>query len=703
MKNKIFKKLIVSLLVVSEFMTGINVSALTKEETVYTKLNSDGSINNITFREHLFDYKENSIIDKTNLKNIKNINGNEEYEVKDDVITWKSNGNDIYYQGDYEGKLPISLSIKYYLDNKEINAKDLEGQKGKVRIVYTFTNNLSKKVKINGKEETLYVPFMILTTTALNNSDNKNIKVSNGKVIDNGLTSMVVLLSSPGLYESLKIDELKELNKVELSFDTENAKLGTMYSIATPTNLEDNESGLFTDINELYSKINLLQSNMNNIVDASNKLSSGSKQIDTGVTELNTKLQELVKKYNYYRNLGPDTLKNELLKIVEENLDKILPSLEEDIINETSTLIKENKKDLASSIIDSTKKNTKLVIENEVNKAISNLNLNDFVNSVINSNLLNTLKNDEEIKNLKLVLEQKLKEEITKKVGEAYSLVNESLNVNKSNEEMENYIDSIAREYDIPYDKAKEIVFRVKADTVSDIKTNFTKNNPTEKIISDLSNEEYLNNLINNYVGELNKKLQYFLENDSIIKEYTSNIKDKILESIKKDLSNNDIYMNLDIKNYIDGLINEIIDKTTTDITNKYSDDYTRKVANNIFEKQFSEEEVDSKLKEILNIYKDDIDEKVHLLDTTINTLSDSINLLNAGSKGLSNGMDALNKGLIKYNNEGISRLNKIVNGDVKTYQKRIEALMKLGTNYKTIDSINSNANGNSKIIFMVE
>lgn len=703
MKNKIFKKLIVSLLVVSEFMTGINVSALTKEETVYTKLNSDGSINNITFREHLFDYKENSIIDKTNLKNIKNINGNEEYEVKDDVITWKSNGNDIYYQGDYEGKLPISLSIKYYLDNKEINAKDLEGQKGKVRIVYTFTNNLSKKVKINGKEEILYVPFMILTTTALNNSDNKNIKVSNGKVIDNGLTSMVVLLSSPGLYESLKIDELKELNKVELSFDTENAKLGTMYSIATPTNLEDNESGLFTDINELYSKINLLQSNMNNIVDASNKLSSGSKQIDTGVTELNTKLQELVKKYNYYRNLGPDTLKNELLKIVEENLDKILPSLEEDIINETSTLIKENKKDLASSIIDSTKKNTKLVIENEVNKAISNLNLNDFVNSVINSNLLNTLKNDEEIKNLKLVLEQKLKEEITKKVGEAYTLVNESLNVNKSNEEMENYIDSIAREYDIPYDKAKEIVFRVKADTVSDIKTNLTKNNPAEKIISDLSNEEYLNNLINNYVGELNKKLQYFLENDSIIKEYTSNIKDKILESIKKDLSNNDIYMNLDIKNYIDGLINEIIDKTTTDITNKYSDDYTRKVANNIFEKQFSEEEVDSKLKEILNIYKDDIDEKVHLLDTTINTLSDSINLLNAGSKGLSNGMDALNKGLIKYNNEGISRLNKIVNGDVKTYQKRIEALMKLGTNYKTIDSINSNANGNSKIIFMVE
>lgn len=703
MKNKILKKIILSLLVISEFMTGINVNALTKEETVYTKLNNDGSINNITFREHLFDYKGNSISDKTNLKNIKNINGKEEFEEKNDVITWKSNGNDIYYQGDYEGKLPISISIKYYLNNKEINAKDLEGKKGKVKIVYTFTNNVSKKVKINGKEEKLYVPFMILTTTTLNNKDNKNIKVSNGKVIDNGLTSMVVLLSSPGLYESLKIDELKELNKVSLSFDTESAKLGTVYSIATATNLEDNENGLFSDINELYSKINLLQSNMNNIVNASNKLSNGSKKIDTGVTELNSKLQELVKKYNYYRNLGPDTLKDELVKIVSNNLDKILPSLEEDIINETSNLIKENKKELASSIIDSTKKNTKSVIDNEVNKVIRNLDFNDLVNRIINSNLLNTLKNDEEIKNLKLILEQKLKEEITKKVEEAYSLVNESLNVNKSNEEMESYINSIATEYDIPYDKAKEIVSKVKTDTVSDIKTNLTKNNPVKKIINDLSNEEYLNNLINNYVGELNKKLQSFLASDSIIKEYALNIKNKILESINKDLSNNDIYMNLDIKNYIDSLINEIIDKTTTDIADKYTEDYTRKVVNNIFNKQFSKEEVDSKLKEVLNIYKDDIDEKVHLLDTTIKTLSDSINLLNTGSNALSNGMDALNKGLIKYNNEGISRLNRIVNGDVKTYQKRIEALMKLGANYKTIDSINSNTNGNSKIIFMVE
>ena len=90
---------------------------------------------------------------------------------------------------------------------------------------------------------------------------------------------------------------------------------------------------------------------------------------------------------------------------------------------------------------------------------------------------------------------------------------------------MESYINSIAREYDIPYDKAKEIVSKVKNDTVSDIKTNLTKNNPVQKIINDLSNEEYLNNIINNYVGELNNKLQSFLANDSIIKEYASNIK----------------------------------------------------------------------------------------------------------------------------------------------------------------------------------
>lgn len=59
-------------------------------------------------------------------------------------------------------------------------------------------------MNINGRTEKMYVPYAIITTSILNNADNKNIKVTNGKIIDNGVNSVITAISSPGLYESLK-------------------------------------------------------------------------------------------------------------------------------------------------------------------------------------------------------------------------------------------------------------------------------------------------------------------------------------------------------------------------------------------------------------------------------------------------------------------------------------------------------------------
>ena len=65
--------------------------------------------------------------------------------------------------------------------------------------------------------------------------------------------------------------------------------------------------------------------------------------------------------------------------------------------------------------------------------------------------------------------------------------------------------------------------------------------------------------------------------------------------------------------------------------------------------------------------------------------------------------MDLLSNGLDKYNNEGIKKISKLVNGDVKSFQKRFEAAKKLSSKYKTLDSIDKNTKGTSKIIFMID
>ena len=90
-------------------------------------------------------------------------------------------------------------------------------------------------------------------------------------------------------------------------------------------------------------------------------------------------------------------------------------------------------------------------------------------------------------------------------------------------------------------------------------------------------------------------------------------------------------------------------------------------------------------------------------MDDTINTLSDSLNKLNYGSNQISAGMNTLSDGLDKYNKEGINKINKLVNGDVKTLQKRLDALIELSNENKMIDMSPSNTSNSSKIIFMID
>ena len=701
--KKILKKFIAYTLIFCELFQATGVYALTKEENVYAKLNESGNVESISISEHLFDYTGKTINDKSGLIDIKNLNGDEKYSQNGNELVWETTGNDIYYQGTYKKDLPISLDVKYYLNDEEKDVNDILGEKGNIKIVLTYKNNIYKNMNINGKIEKMYVPYAIVTTSILNNTDNKNIKVTNGKIINNGQSSVITAISSPGLYESLKINDLKDINKVEITYDTDNFELNSIYSIAT-TNLFDNSNlDMFSEINNLYKSIDLLQSNMNTIVDASKKLSDGGNQMDAGITELNSKIQELTEKYKYYRNQDQNALKEELIKIIEKNINTITPALEEEITNETSKIIKENRDELESAVLTYTKKNTKLVIDEEVNKIVNKLDINGLTEKVINSNLFNLLKNDSEVAKLSNMLKEEINKELKNIITSEFNKINEYISSNMSQAENEEYINNIAEKYGVTYEQAKGIIGEVQTDTLNQVKKNISDANISERIIAAINDKNYVSNLVNSYIEKLNNKLSESLNKDTTINEYSKELKEKILDAINKDLENESIYLNIDVKEYISGLVDKIIDNTASDLSKKYTEDYTNKVVRNVIEKEFSEENVDSKLRELLDIYEDNINKKVTILDDTVNTLSESLNMLNDGSKQLSSGMNALSGGLEKYNKEGINKINELVNGDVKTLQKRLDALVKLSNENKTVDDIPSQANSNSKIIFMID
>lgn len=297
MKNKKIKKTVAATLLVTTMMMPLSTFALTKEETVYTKLNGDGSVKNIIVNEHLLNRDHlDEIKDITDLENILNINSNHKFTKNEKMLTWESKGKDIFYQGTTNKETPITEKISYKLDGKDIKLEELIGKCGNVEIKIEYQNK--DKHVVNGN--TLYTPFVVATASIIPSENNSDIEVTNGKVIDNGKGYIVVGLSTPGLYESLTIDELEGLDTVTISYHTEHFELSSIYSVATPKVIDSSDLNIFDKLDSLSSSINTLQDSMNQIENGSktvlnglNTVSDGSMQIASNLNVVNEKLGEL--------------------------------------------------------------------------------------------------------------------------------------------------------------------------------------------------------------------------------------------------------------------------------------------------------------------------------------------------------------------------------------------------------------------------
>ena len=280
------KRIIGSILLCTMLGYATPVFALTKEETVYSKLNNSGTQYETIVNEHIKnDELLKTIDDISNLLDITNVGGNETFEQKENKIIWNANEKDIYYQGKTEKKLPIETSIKYELDGKEMSAEEIVGKRGKVKITITYKNNETHNVNINGTTEKMYTPFIVITGTTLDTKTNKNVKLTQGKVVEKGEKTILLGVAFPGLKESLKTDEIDIPNKVEISMETEKFELENMITYITPRVLEDNKLKVTDKLNELYSS-------MNDMKLASEKLENGSKTLQEGTSQYAEKSQE---------------------------------------------------------------------------------------------------------------------------------------------------------------------------------------------------------------------------------------------------------------------------------------------------------------------------------------------------------------------------------------------------------------------------
>ncbi|WP_311492399.1 hypothetical protein [uncultured Anaerococcus sp.] len=256
-----------------------------KNETVYVTKEAD-KVKDKTVSVWINKDGKTDVKDKSDLKDIKNLETDEKIEAKDGFIDINSKYKDFYYQGKTDKDLPVDVEIKYELDGKAINFKDLEGKSGKVKITITAHNKVKEKQK-SGKM--IYSPYLVMTEMTFADDEVKNIEADSAKIVKDGKNQIVAGVLAPGLRENFagllddeKLDKFKD--QIEIEMDVENFKPSEAYVVITNEIFQDGKSlGSFDD---LESGLDELTTNAGKLVDGSGKLKEGSKRLNKGISDL---------------------------------------------------------------------------------------------------------------------------------------------------------------------------------------------------------------------------------------------------------------------------------------------------------------------------------------------------------------------------------------------------------------------------------
>lgn len=277
--------------VLADHATDSEDTGFSKEESVYVKADASGNVKKTTVSEWLKNPEKGTISDTSELKDIKNVKGDETFETGNNNVSWKSEGNDIYYQGTIDKELPVDVKVSYKLDGKSISPKDLKGKSGKVEIQFSYDNKSKQTVNVNGEDVEMYTPFTMVSAMMLSSDEYSNVSVENGKLISDGDKNIVVGVAFPGLANDLNLKDLDMdidiPETVTITADVKDATVGTSITMASAELM--NEFGLddIDSFDDLQDSIDDLEDATNQLVDGSKEAADGSKELADGAGTLN--------------------------------------------------------------------------------------------------------------------------------------------------------------------------------------------------------------------------------------------------------------------------------------------------------------------------------------------------------------------------------------------------------------------------------
>lgn len=643
MNYKIISKVTATLLLGSVFTYTTPVFAYTKDETVYSKLDSIGNNYQTIVSAHIRNEEQNKLIeDLSDLLNIQNINGNETFSQDGDKLIWNADGNDIYYQGDSKKQLPIECHIKYELDGKEISSTDLVGKDGKVKITIEYINKDKHVVSINGSNETLYTPFVIACGTIINNEHNRNIRITNGKVIDDGNKTIVMGIALPGLQESLAVskDTIDIPNTIEITMDSTDFELNNMVSYITPKVIKKSDLAIFDKLDDVYHQVSTLQS-------SSQKLESGAKELKSGSTQL-TNGSHALKNGVSSAYAGANTIRSEVI-----NATKSLQADKSDVLDSNTLKAIKKQASQSSTLTDSQKSAIKQQAQN----------------GAILSDIQKTQIKEQAIQSSLLTNEQK--KQITAEATQSAVLSDTQIAQITANAQNTSTL-SDAQKAAIISNAEQAISPSVLTPIEKELLLQTAQTVATQTAVKSA--------LETAQIVATQTAVQTALETAQTISTQTA--VQTALETAQTIATQTAVQTAL-------GTAQTIATQTAEQTAVA-----TAKQVGNQAKEKFTNQVVSQ-----MNTLESGLSQ----LATGLSNLNEGSSQLSEGTSTLNTGIDTLSKGITQFNSEGINKICNYINGDVKDITIRIEKLQQLSEEYQNFSMLNDNNLGEVKFIMIID
>ena len=675
----------------------------TKDETVYVLAESDGSVQKIIVSDWIKNaLGASSITDSTGLSNIENIKGDESYTISGNAKVWDAQGNDIYYQGNIEKELPVGLTVSYKLNGNKVSADEIAGKTGKVSIRFDYDNRQYETVKIDGKEEKIYVPFAMLTGMLLDNEHFRNVEVTNGKIINDGDRTAVVGIALPGLQENLGIskDKLNIPDYVEITADASDFSFGMTVTIATNelfNNLDtskidsvddltgsigelsngmkqllDGSSALYGGLTTLLDKSKELVSGINQLDDGAKALKNGAVSVDDGAGQLKAGAAELASGLNTLKG-NNDTLNGGAKQVFETLLSTAETQIKAGGIS-IPTLTIDNYVQVLTDVINSLDETSvynqalaQVTAAVEENRPLISQQVTAVVKEQVETQVIATVQEQVSAGIVSVVREQVADQVISTATG-----------MNKSDYE------AAVSDGLIPEETQNAVFAAIDAQMQSDYVKALIEENITAKMASD------------EIKSTIKANTDAQMQTDDVQKTISDNVELQVKQAISENMESDEVQSKLAAAS--EGAKSIISLKTSLDSYNAFYIGlltYTGGVA--------SAADGAEKLASGASDLKDgtaQLKDGASALYDGILQLKNGTPALVDGVTQLKDGAMQLNDGLKKLNEEGIQKIIDLVDGDLNGIVARLKATIDVSKNYRNFAGISDDMDGQVKFIY---